>query len=105
MSSSSYSAVCDTAASNLWALESLVLDSLLTEFFSPVASNARKAEIDSVLSSFAEQSDALRQSVELFSSQTVTKESPCSPSPASRYAGLEGNQCRNVRTVRQANVF
>jgi hypothetical protein len=51
-----------TAASNLLALESL-----LTEFFSPVTSNARKAEIESVLSSFTEQSDAWRQSVDFLS--------------------------------------
>jgi hypothetical protein len=51
-----------TAASNLFALESL-----LTEFFSPVTSNARKAEIESVLSSFTEQSDAWRQSVDFLS--------------------------------------
>jgi hypothetical protein len=59
---SSSASASSTATSNLLALESL-----LTEFFSPVTSNARKAEIESVLSSFTEQSDAWRQSVDFLS--------------------------------------
>jgi hypothetical protein len=61
-SASASASASSTAASNLLALESL-----LTEFFSPVTSNARKAEIESVLSSFTEQSDAWRQSVDFLS--------------------------------------
>ena len=40
------------------------LEAIMTEFFSPLTSNARKREIEEMLSAFSHQSDAWRQSLD-----------------------------------------